>query len=82
MRRIRSLCCARVASGQADCRAAEHGDELAAPYSITSSASATSLSGTLRPSVLAVLRLMTISNMAACVTGRSDGFSPLRMRPT
>src|SRR5215470_14636837 len=45
-------------------RAAEQRDELAAPdHSITSSASASSLSGTSKPSALAVLRLMTNSNL-------------------
>src|SRR5262249_23267964 len=38
-------------------RAAEQRDELAAPHSIASSASASNLSGTVRPSALAVLRL-------------------------
>src|SRR5262245_19783776 len=37
-----------------DCRAAEQRDELAAPHSITSSAATRSLSGTVRPSILAV----------------------------
>ena len=37
--------------------------------------------GTLRPSVFAVLRLMTNSNLVDCMTGRSAGFAPLRMRP-
>jgi hypothetical protein len=50
-------------------------------YSITSSAVASSLSGTLRPSILAVSALMTSSNLVACTTGRSAGFAPLRMRP-
>ena len=35
---------------------------------------------TSRPSNLAVCRLMTNSNLVACTTGRSAGFSPLRMR--
>src|SRR5262249_35863899 len=39
--------------------AAEQGDELAAPHSITSSAVASSFSGTVRSSVLAVSALMT-----------------------
>ena len=34
-----------------------------------------------RPSALAVIRLMMNSNLAARITGRSAGFSPLRMRP-
>jgi hypothetical protein len=33
------------------------------------------------PSVLAVLRLMANSNLEAWMTGKSAGFSPLRMRP-
>jgi hypothetical protein len=51
-------------------------------YSITSSASASNLSGTLRPSAFAVLRLMTSSNLTARMTGSSAGGVPLRMRPT
>src|SRR5215831_1929608 len=50
-------------------------------YSITSSAATSNVCGTLRPSVLAVLRLMTNSNLVDCMTGRSAGFVPLRMRP-
>src|SRR5215469_14123550 len=62
-------------------RAAEQRDELATFHSITSSASASSLSGTWRLSALAVLRLITSSNLVDCMTGRSAGFSPLRIRP-
>jgi hypothetical protein len=51
-------------------------------YSITSSAVASSLSGTARPSVFAVLRLITSSNLVGNCAGRSLGFSPLRMRLT
>jgi hypothetical protein len=65
-----------------DRRAAEKRDELAAAaHSITSSAATSNLSGTARPSALAVLRLMTNSNLVGCITGKSAGFSPLRMRP-
>src|SRR5262245_30586286 len=54
--------CLLRARRQRPCRrAAEQRDELAAFHSITSSASASSLSGTSRPSALAVLRLMTNS---------------------
>jgi hypothetical protein len=54
---------------------------LASPHhSITSSAVANSVSGMVRPSTLAVLRLMTSSIFVTCGTGRSAGFSPLRMR--
>src|SRR5262245_39516486 len=63
-------------------RAAEQRDERASVgHSITSSASVSRLSETLSPSVFAVLRLMTNSNFVDCNTGRSPGFSPLRMRP-
>src|SRR5215467_1376179 len=62
--------------------AADQRDELAArSHSITSSASASSLSGICRPSAFAVLRLMTNSSFVACMTGRLAGFSPLSMRP-
>ena len=44
-------------------RAAEQRDELAPPHSITSSARASSVGGTSRPSALAVLRLMSSSNL-------------------
>ena len=51
-------------------------------YSITSSARASSVGGTSRPSVLAVLRLITSSNFVGCSTGRSAGFAPLRILST
>ena len=63
-------------------RAAEQRDELAPlHHSITPSARASSEAGTSRPSALAVLRLMIISTLVTCCTGRSVGFSPLRIRP-
>jgi len=62
--------------------AAEHRDELPPRHSITSSASASSLSGTFKPSALAALRLMTSSYLVGACTGMSAGFSPLRMRST
>src|SRR5262245_50712711 len=52
-----------------------------ARHSITSSARASSHAGTSRPSVLAVCRLITNSNLVGRRIGRSAGFSPLRMRP-
>src|SRR5262245_2835008 len=61
--------------------AAEQRDELAAGHSITSSAVASSVGGTVRPSSLAVARLMTSSNFDACITNRSAGLAPLKMRP-
>ncbi len=66
-------------------RAAEKCDERTAlqrrDHSITSSAMASSPGGKLRPNALAVLRLITNSNLIDCMTGRSAGFSPLRIRP-
>jgi hypothetical protein len=63
-------------------RTAEKRDELATrDHSITSSAIASSRSGTVSPSVLATLRLITNSNFVDCITGNSAGFSPLMMRP-
>src|SRR5262245_30097660 len=68
------------------CRAAEQRDEVATfhlrDHSITSSARASTVGGTSRPSALAVVRLMTSSSLVGCKTGKSAGFSPLRMRLT
>src|SRR5262249_38830825 len=50
-------------------------------HSITSSARVSNVGGTSRPSALAVLRLITNSNLVGCITGKSAGFAPLRMRP-
>ena len=58
-------------------RAPEQRDELAPPHSITSSACASSVAGTSRPSALAVCRLNTNSNLAARITGRLAGVSTL-----
>src|SRR5437016_3530629 len=57
-------------------RAAEKSDELAAFHSITSSAATSRVCGTVMPSAVAVLRLMTNSNLTDCTTGKSVGFSP------
>jgi hypothetical protein len=51
-------------------------------YSITSSARASSDGGTSRPSALAVLRLITSSNLVGCSTGRSAGFVPFKILST
>src|SRR5262249_18342350 len=48
-------------------------------HSITSSASESRLSEILMPSASAVLRLITVSNLVGCSTGRSAGFAPLRI---
>src|SRR5262245_21634111 len=63
-------------------RAAEQRDELAPLHSITSSAMACNVGGTVRPSALAVLRLMTSSSLVDCWTGKSAGLAPWRILPT
>src|SRR5712691_8591493 len=51
-------------------------------YSITSSARCCSCKGTSRPSALAVLRLITSSNLTGAWTGSSLGFAPFRILST
>src|SRR5262245_53253429 len=63
-------------------RAPKQRDERASLHSINSSARPDNGSGTVSPSALAVLRLRTKMYLSACWTGRSPGFSPLRMRST
>src|SRR5476649_1149925 len=64
-------------------RPANQRDELAAAdHSITSSARASSVGGMVRPSALAVLRLIPSSYLVGAYTGRSPGFSPRRIRST
>src|ERR1700694_1963801 len=56
-----------------DCCAAENGDELAPLHSITSSARLSSFGGISRPSALAVLRLITSSNLGGGSPGAWAG---------
>ena len=72
---------ADMCSAHADVRFVPIADIRQTYYSITSSARPISVLGMLRPSALAVLRLRIISTFVACCTGRSETFSPLRMRP-
>lgn len=58
------------------------GDSGSGKSSITSSARAMRVGGTVRPSTFAVRRLITSSNLVGACTGRSAAFSPLSMRPT
>src|SRR5262249_62410726 len=51
-------------------------------HSITSSARASSAGGIATPRAFAVFMLMTNSYLVGACTGRSAGFSPLRMRST
>src|SRR5262245_33314375 len=63
-------------------RAAEQRDELApADHSITSSAATCKVSGTVKPSILAVFRLIINSNFVGLIMGKSAGLSPLRTLP-
>src|ERR1700722_20751088 len=62
------------------CTAANKAHRLV--YSITVSARANSLSGIVRPSALAVVRLMTRSNSFGCSIGRSAGLDPRNILST
>jgi hypothetical protein len=53
-----------------------------AAYSITSSATVSSLIGIVKPSALAVLRLITIWKWVGCSTGRSAGLAPFNILST
>ena len=55
---------------------------IASPYSITSSATVSNLSGIVRPSALAVLRLITSSYSVGCSMGSSPGLAPLSILST
>ena len=50
-------------------------------YSITTSAALSSEGGMVIPSAFAAFRLMNSSTFVTSWTGRSAGFSPLRIRP-
>src|SRR5262245_55820096 len=63
-------------------RAAEQRDEPAPVHSITSSARSRKDSVIVRPSALAVVRLMTRSNLVGCSTGKSAGFAPRKILST
>src|SRR5262245_36733745 len=64
-------------------RTAEQRDDVAAVYhSIARSARRSDRGGTVRPSVLAVLRLMTKEKRVGCSTGMSPGFAPFRTLST
>ena len=73
---------ARAANGHGPPRCREVRSDLSASHSITSSAATRSVRGTVRPSALAVLRLMINSNVAGVCAARSAGLSPRRMRLT
>jgi hypothetical protein len=66
----------------ASCRSVRVRIGASRSYSITSSAWTSSNCGTVRPSALAVFRLMTSSNVVGCSNGSSAGFSPFRTLST
>src|SRR5262245_40647715 len=60
------------------CRcAADERYERAAVHSITSSARAMTVGGTVRPRLLAILTLISNSKVVGCCMGKSVGFAPL-----
>src|SRR6266850_5464334 len=59
-----------------------HLDQRMFRYSITLSAAASSVGGTVRPKALAALRLITNSKLVGCWIGKSAGLVPLRTFPT
>jgi tripartite-type tricarboxylate transporter receptor subunit TctC len=71
----------RPVSGRAARLACATQTSRRAAHSITSSTIASTPDGIVRPSALAVLRLMEKSNFVGCRTGRLAGLSPLIMRP-
>src|SRR5262249_33854017 len=60
-------------------RAAEKRDERTSPHSTTSSARASNVGGTSRPTAFAVVRFTTRSNLVGCSTGMSPGFAPRKI---
>src|SRR5262245_39335570 len=76
--RLLGLLCLRAATDHA---AAAPRDELTPFHSMTSSARVSRVGGTVRPSAFAVLRLSARWNLVGCITGRSECFAPLSIRP-
>src|SRR6516162_2465187 len=70
----------RLSQGSSLSILTEPHDELATPHSITSSARASSVSGMVRPSALAVFRLITSSYLVgACTGNRMPELRPQRV---
>jgi hypothetical protein len=66
----------------AKCQKETNGAATKATYSITSSARASSVGGTVSPSAFAVFRLITRSNLVGCSIGKSLGWAPLKSLST
>jgi hypothetical protein len=79
-RRMRSGCCACAATALPSPAIKSCRRNGFTPHSINL-AVANSVSGIVRPRFLAVFILITSSNLLGWITGRSEGFSPLRIRP-
>ena len=62
--------------------AKRHPQAATGVHSITSLARSLRLYGMVKPSALAVFRLMSSSNLVGCSIGRSDGFAPLSILST
>ena len=75
----RSIVRKHRAPGEAERRSEELAAWVEHGYSITLSACRSSVCGILSPSALAVLRLITSSNLVGCSIGRSAGLAPLRI---
>jgi hypothetical protein len=70
-----------VAANRRDVHKETYAVQQITAYSITSSARPSSVSGKVMPNDLAVFMLMISSILEARSTGRSPGFSPLRILP-
>jgi hypothetical protein len=64
------------------CQVRTHAMQQRRRYSNTSSAIASTPGGMVKPSVFAVLRLMTNSNLVGCWIGRSEGLAPFNILST
>src|ERR1700745_2137691 len=88
----RAGCGNRRAGEQLDKFASSHSHRLRKPramhcnkpqrYSITSAARPSSEGGTVKPSAVAVFRLMTSSIFVGCSTGNSAGLAPFKILST
>ena len=80
----RALLLLTSASGAApsSTREQQTGNEITASHSITSSARMSSEGGIVKPSALAVLKLMIRRNLLGCSTGISAGLAPFRISAT
>ena len=72
-------CCARAASGHGGCRAADSAMNSRRLIRSPRRRARAGVGAIVRPSALAVLRLITSSNLVGCSTGMSAGFTPLRI---